>query len=249
LRDIQTVLQELRNAVAAGEMIILVGEMTVEYDGRSFSWLGTGERVLLIKQDRSVIVHRPTGSEAVNWQPPGSHIDALEENSKLVIVSSRASPPEKLKITISRISHFHRLKLRDEAEFHMHAREEDMQQAILEEPGLIEEGFVIVEVERKVLDGFIDVLGRDRDGRLVVVEIKREKADTQDIDQVLRYSAQIEEEFGARPRQIVVAPLMTAKAAQKARMLGVEFRRLSPRRAQEILKKRKGLDRFLSGLI
>lgn len=246
MKDLDDVLREIKSAVTAGQLIILVGEMSVHYEGRSVSWLGRGERILIIKQDRSVLVHRPRGYEAINWQPPGSHIETWTENDSLIIASSRTSPPEKLKISISKILQLYCLKLKDDATFQIHAREEDMKLAIMEEPSIIEDGFAVIESERRVRDGFIDILGLDRSGRLVVVEIKREKADTTDIDQLLRYSSQIEEEFGSKPRQIIVAPLMTTKATRKARMLGVEFRRLSPRTAQTILKKRKGLDRFLS---
>ncbi len=245
--SIEEAVTQIKSAITAGRLVAIVGEMEVFYEGRSISWLGSGERLLVIKQDRSVLVHRPTGYEPTNWQPAGSHIDVWSEEGKLVIVSKRTSPPETLKIIISRILNLSSFGLRDEAEFQIHAREEDMKQAIIAEPSIIEDGFRVVESERKTKSGYIDILGVDRDGRLVVIEIKREKADVGDVEQLVRYSAQIEEEFGSKPRQMIVAPLLSSRAARKARILGVEFRQLSPRKAQEIIRRRKGLDRFLSG--
>ncbi|MCS7146461.1 MAG: endonuclease NucS [Nitrososphaerota archaeon] len=242
--DAEEAIREIRSAIAARKTIAVVGEMEVFYEGRSASWLGSGERLLIIKQDRSVLVHRPFGYEPVNWQPAGSHIDTSIENGKLLIVSTRTSPPEMLKISISRIIHLSTYSLKDEADFQIHAREEDMKQAIIAEPGLVEEGFRIVESERRVRGGFIDILGVDREGSLVVVEIKREKANVKDIEQLIIYSSQIEEEFGSKPRLLIVAPMLTGRAARMARILGVEYRQLSPRKAQEVVKRRKGLDRF-----
>ncbi|MEM1533644.1 MAG: endonuclease NucS [Nitrososphaerota archaeon] len=246
MTSVEEAVREIMLAVSAGRFVVVLGEMEVVYEGRSLSWLGKGERLVIIKQDKSVLVHRPTGYEPVNWQPSGSHIEAWTEDGKLIIVSTRTSPPEMLKITITRIIHLFTHELRDEAIFQMHAREEDMKQAIIANPSLIEDGFRVVESERKVRGGYIDILGVDREGRMVVIEIKRESVGVGDVDQLVRYSAQIEEEFGSKPRQIIIAPMITSKAARKARILGVEFRQLSPRRAQEIIRKRKGLDRFLS---
>lgn len=239
-------MREIKSAVSSGRMVILAGEMEVIYEGRTSSWLGRGERLLIIKQDRSVLIHRPFGYEPVNWQPPGSHIDISAENDKLVITSTRVTPPELLRIIVSKISHIYSVGLRDEADFQIHAREEDMKRAIILEPGLIEEGFRVVESERKVKGGFIDILGVDKDGGLVVVEIKRERVGDTDLEQLIRYATHIEQEFGSRPRKVIVAPMLSMSAARKAKMLGVEFIQLSPRRAREILIRKKGLDRFFS---
>jgi len=238
-------LRELQSAVAAAKTVILVGEMEAYYEGRSTSWLGRGERLLIIKQDRSVLVHRPSGYEPVNWQPPGSHIELSSENGRLIFTSTRSSPPERLRITIYKVIHFSAFKLRDEAVFQLHANEGDMKEAVLLDPSIVEEGFRVVEAERKVRGGFIDILGVDRHGRVVVVEVKRGRAGVQDVAQLARYASQVGEELGERPRQLLLAPVISARAASMARTLGVEFRSLSPRKAFEIIRRKRGLDRFI----
>jgi len=65
------------------------------------------------------------------------------------------------------------LNLKDEGKFNLYASEEDMKKAIFLKPELTEEGFKIIEFEKKVEPGFIDVYGIDKNGNLVIIEVKR----------------------------------------------------------------------------
>ncbi|MEM1923446.1 MAG: endonuclease NucS, partial [Nitrososphaerota archaeon] len=80
MTSVEEAVREIMLAVSAGRFVVVLGEMEVVYEGRSLSWLGKGERLVIIKQDKSVLVHRPTGYEPVNWQPSGSHIEAWTED-------------------------------------------------------------------------------------------------------------------------------------------------------------------------
>jgi len=237
--------ERIRMAIRSKEFLVIVGRMEVNYEGRASSTLGSGDRVLMIKPDGSVLIHRPTGYEPVNWQPPGSKIEVLLDD-RLVIEARRVKPREILRIIFSKIYDVSSYKLRDEAEFAMYATEEDMRKAILMKPSIIEDGFKPIERERKAGDvGFIDIFGVDSAGRLVVVEIKRRNATSEDVKQLVRYVEKIEEEFGKRPRAIIVAPGVQRSAARELELYGIEFKALSPRRCAEILREGKGLERFL----
>ena len=243
--DLAEAAERVREAIRSREFLIVVGRMRVSYEGRASSTLGFGDRVLMIKPDGSVLVHRPTGHEPVNWQPPGSKIEVLLDDG-LVVEARRVRPKEVLRIVFSEIYDASSYKLRDEAEFAMYATEEDMRKAILMKPSIIEEGFKPIECERKAGDaGFIDILGVDSAGKLVVVEIKRRSATSEDVKQLVRYVEKIEEEFGRRPRAIIVAPGVKRSAVRELELYGVEFRALSPKRCAEILREGKGLERFL----
>ena len=61
----------VKKAIASRKMLILVGSCRVNYKGRASSKLESGERVLIIKEDGSILVHRSKGYEPINWQPPG----------------------------------------------------------------------------------------------------------------------------------------------------------------------------------
>ena len=243
--DLAEAAERVREAIRSREFLIVVGRMRVSYEGRASSTLGFGDRVLMIKPDGSVLIHRPTGHEPVNWQPPGSKIEVLLDDG-LVVEARRVRPKEVLRIVFSEIYDASSYKLRDEAEFAMYATEEDMRKAILMRPSIIEDGFKPIECERRAGDaGFIDILGVDSAGKLVVVEIKRRSATSEDVKQLVRYVEKIEEEFGRRPRAIIVAPGVKRSAVRELELYGVEFRALSPKRCAEILREGKGLERFL----
>ncbi len=243
--DLAEAVERIREAIRSKRFLIVVGRMEVSYEGRASSTLGPGDRVLMVKPDGSVLIHRPMGYEPVNWQPPGSKIEVLLDD-RLVIEARRVKPKEILRITFSEIYDIGSYKLRDEAEFAMYATEEDMRRAILMKPSIIEDGFKPIECERRAGDaGFIDILGVDSAGRLVVVEIKRRNATSEDVKQLVRYVEKIEEEFGKRPRALIVAPGVQRSAMRELELHGVEFKALSPRRCAEILREGRGLERFL----
>ncbi|MEM4497387.1 MAG: endonuclease NucS, partial [Nitrososphaerota archaeon] len=215
--------EKLREGIRSRSLIVLTGLMEVFYEGRASSSLGEGERLLLIKQDGSVLVHRPTGYEPVNWQPPGSLISVIVRDGVLVIEARRLSPEEILRVVVKKVYSIESHKLEDSAEFAMHATEEEMKRAILLEPSLIEEGFKPIEDERRAgRAGFVDIFGVDSSGNLVVVEIKRRNATSEDVRQLVSYVKEIEKELGRRPRMILAAPGVQRSASRELAAYGVE---------------------------
>ncbi|MCF8885256.1 MAG: endonuclease NucS [Nitrososphaerota archaeon] len=243
--DIIEIAGKLKESLLKRELIIVIGLFEVYYEGRASSTLGLGERMLIIKSDHSILVHRPTGYEPVNWQPPNSKIDVKIVEGKLIIEARRTRPAEILTVKFLEVYHYSSFKLRDEAEFQMYATEEDMKKAILLSPSLIEEGFKPIEDERKIHpSGFIDIFGVDSSGRLTVIEIKRKNVTSEDIRQLVHYVESVERELGVRPRAIIVAPSIQKSATRKLTLYGVEFKCISPKKCLEILKKAKGLGLF-----
>ena len=62
----------IEKAFTQRRTLIVAGNCHVHYAGRANSTLEPGERLLIIKADGSLLVHRPVGYEPVNWQPAGS---------------------------------------------------------------------------------------------------------------------------------------------------------------------------------
>lgn len=244
--DLEKAAEKIRDGLRSKALVILVGLMEVFYEGRAASSLGAGERLLVIKQDGSMLVHRPMGYEPVNWQPPGSKVDVALRDGEIVIEARRVSPQEVLRIVLKDVYMVETYRLEDSAEFAMYATEEEMKEAILLEPSLIEEGFKPIEEERRAgRAGFIDILGVDSAGNLIVVELKRRNATAEDVKQLVSYVREIEQEFGRRPRMILAAPGVQRSATRELTAYGVEFRCITPKRCHEILQRGRGLDRFL----
>ncbi|MEM2466743.1 MAG: endonuclease NucS [Candidatus Bathyarchaeia archaeon] len=217
--------------------ILLVGNCWVHYLGRARSELEPGERILIIKEDGSLLVHRSVGYEPANWQPPGCIFYTQVKDEILEIHAVRRKPPESVKAFFDRIHLVSAMTLVDSGEFSLYASEEDMQKAILLEPSLLEKGFKPMSYEKKVEPGFVDVYGVDKNGRFVVVEIKRKKAGKEAVLQLARYIEAIKSRTNREVRGILVAPNIAKDVQRLLETLGLEFKALDPEKCAEILKK------------
>ncbi len=228
----------IEKAFAQRRTLIVAGECHVHYVGRASSTLEPGERLLIIKADGSLLVHRPIGYEPVNWQPSGSifHVKVNNENN-LEVHAVRQKPRENVKIQFSNVLMVSSLSLNDAGEFLLYASEDDMHKAILLKPSLLEEGFKPISYEKKVEPGFVDVYGVDKDGKLVVVEVKRKTAGKEAVLQLARYIAAIKEKANRELRGILVAPYLGKDVQRMLVTMGLEFKALDPKLCAEVLKK------------
>ena len=108
----------------------------------------------------------------------------------------------------------------------MYGDEQDVRDVLAENPSLIEEGLELVEKERRVSTGFIDLLCRDKDGRLVVVEVKRGKAGAEAVIQLKRYVDALKNELNLKVRGILVAEALSRGVKPLLEREGLEFKRL-----------------------
>jgi len=245
---IEEAVEFVRKALSDRRALVIVGNCWVEYLGRASSKLQSGERIVLIKEDGSVLIHRPTGYEPVNWQPPGCLFQTSISNGVLEIRAVRRKPSESVKAFFDRIYLLSAFSLVDEGKFSLYASEEDMQRAILAEPEIVEPGFKPITYEKKVEPGFVDVYGIDRDGRLVVVEIKRRTAGRDAVLQLARYVDSIRSTVNREVRGLLVAPRLGKGVQRILVTLGLDFKTLDPRRCAEILSRSetKRLEEFFS---
>jgi endonuclease len=234
--------KELVKAIEARRMIILVGSCSIAYSGRTGSDLAEGERLVILKGDGCVLVHRGWNYQPVNWQPPGCVFQTRIEDRHLMIKAVRPSPLESLTIAVSRIELIGSFQLRDEAEFVMHTSEEVMQKAILVEPGIIETGLQIVDFEKKVPPGFVDVYAVDLSGNTVVIEIKKDPAGASAVKQIVEYLKYIQAPSGKKLRPIMVAPSLAKGVLPMMKKMGIEFRPLTLQKSVETLQKHSKSD-------
>ena len=227
----------VKDAVSQHKTVIVVGKCWVHYIGRAKSKLEPGERILIIKEDGSLLVHRSVGYEPVNWQPQGCIFQIQTKNDVLEIRAVRHKPAESVKVFFDKIQFLSTLDLVDSGEFALYASEEDMHKAILLEPSLLEEGFKPISYERKVEPGFVDVYGVDKNGKLVVVEVKRKTAGREAALQLAKYIEAIKLKANREVRGILVAPNIAKDVQRLLATLGLEFKALDPKKCAEILKK------------
>ena len=129
------------------------------------------------------------------------------------------------------------LNLTDAGEFLLHASEEDMHRAILLKPELFEEGFKPISWEKKVEPGFVDIYGEDKNGRLVIIEVKRKTAGKEAALQLAKYIEPIKSRINRELRGVLVAPNIGKDVQRLLVTLGLEFKALDPKKCSEVLKK------------
>ena len=226
----------IKNALSERKVIMLVGNCWVDYNGRASSKLESGERIVMIKEDGSVLVHRPNGYEPVNWQPAGCMFQTRVKAEKLCVRATRRKPIESVNISFDKVYLVSAMKLVDRGEFSLHASESDMQKAILLDPSIFEEGFTPISYEKKVEPGFVDVYGVDRDGKLVVIELKRKTAGRDAALQLSKYVECIRTITNRELRGVLVAPHLAKGVQIVLTGLGLEFKALEPKICAKILR-------------
>jgi len=238
----------IKQAFSKHQGVLIIGNCTVDYRGRASSQLTLGERLIILKQDGSVLVHRPVGYEPVNWQPPGClfHVNAVGNNMHVSAV--RRQPTESVKISFDSIYLLATLSLSDTGNFTLHASEEDMQEAVLLTPSLIEEGLKPIAYEKKIQPGFVDVYCEDKIGKLVVIEIKRKTAGKEAALQLAKYVGAVKNTVNKQVRGVLAAPSLGKGVQRLLTTLGLEFKALDPKKCAQILTKpeNRRLQEFLT---
>jgi RecB family endonuclease NucS len=233
----------LEKAFRSRSFTLIIGTCRVDYEGRASSTLSWGERVTIVKQDGSVMVHRPFGYEPVNWQPPKCLLRVSREDAgELTVSASRSQPNETVSIGFREITLIATGDLADSGEFALHVTEEQMKQAILIAPDLVEPGLRLLEEEKSLREaGFTDIYAEDSNGKLVVIELKRNPATKDAVLQLERYIETLRKKVNRPLRGIVVAPELRKSAQPLISTLNLEFVRLAPEKCFTILKSRRDM--------
>lgn len=226
--------------------VYIYANCKIEYEGRALSQLNWGERIILIKPDGSFLVHQDKKVEPVNWQPPKSKARAYLKNETLFLESHRRTPKELLTVELGEIHLINYTNIEDFEDLEQAGYEKDMGDMIMERPHIIEEGFKPTAREYSVEHGFIDILGKDKENNLMVLELKCRKAGVSAVKQLKRYLTDFEdledsltnEECEKQDiRGILVAPSIDEDAKELISEEGIEFVSVDP--PKELKKNKK----------
>lgn len=233
--SLEEAVRTIEQSLSMNKMLIIVGECSVDYMGRASSKLKLGERFVIIKEDGSILVHRPKNYSPVNWHPAESHFEVQILKDKLLIKAFHRRFREVLKVFFRSVYLILVLDIVDKGEFTLYASEEDMQKAVLAHPEIIEKGFVPISYEKKVEPGFIDIYGIDSSNRLVVIEIKKKTAGRAAVLQLAKYLETIRGNSSRKVRGIIAAPALAKGVQQLLLTLDIEYKSLHPKKCAEIL--------------
>lgn len=227
----------IEKAFTQRRTLVIAGNCQVYYVGRANSTLEPGERLLIVKSDGSLLVHRPVGYEPVNWQPAGGVFHVQVKEDGLEVQGIRQKPRESVRVVFSHVFMVSALSLADSGDFLLHASEDDMHRAILLKPELLEEGFRPISWEKHVQPGFVDIYGEDKNGKLVIIEVKRKTATKENALQLAKYIEPIKSKSNREIRAVLVAPSLGKDVQRVLATLGLEFKALDPKTCALVLRK------------
>lgn len=244
--DLQEYCTLFNDALSRGETVVLACHCSVRYSGRAESFLEFGDRVVIIKSDKTLLVHQPSGNNAINYMKQNSSHSLSIDGKKLFLKSSNLLLKESMEIVIDRMFFFNAHKLDDAQSIIVAGTEEDMSKMIYENPEIVEKGLKPVSQEEQTTYGFIDVFCTDKENNLVVIECKRYCADLSAVTQLRRYVEKIIESKGVNNvRGILAAPKITDNAKTMLEDWGFKFVSVNPPKyLEEFDKKQSKLDFF-----
>ena len=201
-------------------MRLIVARCEVTYTGRLNAYLPESTRLLMVKADGSVQVHADAGGfKPLNWMTPPV---VLEEAGDTIVVRKRAGRTEdRLEIRLHEVLSDVEHEMGEAAGLEKDGVERDLQLALAEQPGAVEEGLRLVRREWPTDIGPVDLMCRDAADGWVAVEIKR--VGTIDaVEQLSRYLERIRLEPGmAACRGILAAQQLKPQAVTLAEARGV----------------------------
>ncbi|MDL2246415.1 endonuclease NucS [Methanobrevibacter sp. OttesenSCG-928-K11] len=228
----------IEEAIRKKATITIFACCKVIYEGRALSQLNWGERIILIKPDGSFLIHQEKKVDPINWQPPKSRTRTYLKDDTLFLESHRRTPKEQLNVEIKKAHYINYALIEDYEELEKAGYEKDMGDMIMAHPHMIEEGFKPTTREYSTEHGFIDILGKDKDNNLMVLELKCRKAGVSAVKQLKRYLTDFEAENNEdlkdtnatkkKIRGLLVAPSIGEDAKELIEEEQIEFVAIDP---------------------
>ncbi|MBN1328276.1 MAG: endonuclease NucS [Candidatus Heimdallarchaeota archaeon] len=237
------------NTEACKKMIIIFGLCIAIFDGRIKSFLPEGDRLLFVKKDETLILHGSKGVKPLNWQIGGAgKINYLIEDNKLIVKTFRPKTTETLEIIFSDIYQITAFDAHDSASLSVYGSEADLSNYLYNNPTIIDKDFQPTTREYETPFGFLDLRGVDREGNIIVIEVKKRNATPADAHQLKRYVEYFQEIEKVKVRGILVAKdfsqkVMAVLQANNLEAVAVPWQEIFPSLSNE--KPSTTLDDFL----
>jgi len=220
--DLAQARKQIEEAIQAKEMLLVIGNCFVEYWGRAASKLPKGKRLCLIKGDNSFGIHQNRKLRPVNYMM-NARIAVEEIDGALLLSARKQNPKEEIKAYFYRVDGLHRYEMDDPNDLRLFGSERELSDELMKDLTFLEPGLRPLKSEVPMRKGTVDIMAEDAEGRLVVVEVKRRKADFQSVSQLERYMKQVSKLKGRETRGILVAPDIGRNALELLEQSGLEF--------------------------
>lgn len=196
-------------------MRLVVAKCSVDYAGRLNAHLPLATRVLMLKNDGSILIHSDGGSyKPLNWMSPPCTLVSLEPTDDQISAGvvevwkvTHAKTADMLVVSLFEILHETEHDLGVDPGLIKDGVEAHLQELLAAQIELLGEGYTLVRREYMTAIGPVDILARDAAGNAVAVEIKR-RGEIDGVEQLTRY-------LELMNRDPVLAPVSGVFAAQE----------------------------------
>jgi endonuclease len=197
---------------------LLVARCEVRYTGRLNAVLPEAVRLLILKDDGSVLVHDDAGGyKPLNWMTAPTVVE--EVGDTLLVRKPKTEDVLEIRLVevLSDVAH----DMGESAALQKDGVERDLQQELAAAPSSLGEELTLVKREWSTDVGPVDLMCRDEGGEWVAVEIKR-IGTIEAIEQLTRYLAFIREDPAKSAcRGILAAQKLKPQAIALAESRGI----------------------------
>jgi hypothetical protein len=199
-------------------MRLVVATCSVDYQGRLSAHLPPARRLLMVKADGSVSIHSDGGAyKPLNWMTPPCQLRTAPD--EWVVTNAKG---ETLRIAIAEIHSDESHDLGVDPGLSKDGVEAHLQELLAANPEVLVAGLQLIRREHPTDIGPVDLLCRDKDGRVVAVEIKR-RGEIDGVEQLARYVERLDRDGRLRPvRGILAAQQIKPQAQVLAESRGIE---------------------------
>ena len=205
-------------------MRLVVARCQVDYAGKLTAHLPMATRLLLVKNDGSVLVHSDGGSyKPLNWMnPPCSLVEQTAVDGTLEWLVAAQKTDDTLRIQIEEVLHDSAHDLGVDPGLQKDGVEKHLQELLAEHTASLGECMTLVRREHMTAIGPVDLLCRDASGSSIAVEIKR-RGEIDGVEQLTRYLELMNRDPHLRPvRGIFAAQEIKPQARTLATDRGIE---------------------------
>jgi endonuclease len=178
---------------------LVIAKCQVDYAGRLTAHLPMATRLILVKNDGSVLIHSDGGSyKPLNWMSPPCKVVEQTNDDGHVEWTVTGKDDDSLRILLAEIIHDHAHDLGIDPGLQKDGVEKHLQELLAEHPATLADGLTLVRREYPTAIGPVDLMCRDTDGRSVAVEIKR-RGEIDGVEQLTRYLELLNRDPKLRP--------------------------------------------------
>jgi len=229
--DLNEAFMQIQSSLSKKFTTIIMCNCEINYFGRARSYLGEGDRMIIIKSDSSILIHKPKGRNPINWMSSNPEITLNMELDYFELKASSVKPKEDLSVNIFEAYAVTSYPLVDTEQLKLAGSERDMSDMIYENPKLISEDFKPINREEQTEYGFLDVFGHDSKGNFVIVECKRYTAGLGAVTQLRRYAEKVKSSKGVKKViGILASPSISPRALKMLNDWGFVYKPINPPR-------------------